>query len=104
MQQTFFVPLLMQMPLAQSLGLRQSEPRLSGSLHSPPMQVYPVAQPVEVPVQLMAHVPPEHAYPGRQATGAGAVHMPEPLQVDMAMLDLASAEQVAGAQVSPAWV
>lgn len=39
MQQTFFVPLLMQMPLEQSLGLVQSEPRPSGSLHSPPMHV-----------------------------------------------------------------
>lgn len=55
-------------------------------------------------MQPVAQVPPAHAYPGMHGMGAGAVHMPVPLQVDMAMLDLASAEQVAGAQVSPPWV
>jgi len=39
-----------------------------------------------------------------QGTGVGAVHMPEPLQEDAAMLDLPSMLHVAAAHISPTWV
>ena len=61
-QQTFTLPAPVptQLPLAHSLAALQPEPRASGSLHSPPMHVYPDAQAPGFPVQLVAHTPPEH--------------------------------------------